>query len=91
MFLDGVSQLASVMEGDVFAVCSESIRQAFCIIHYLVHRRFEPLFDVPVDQVAGKKEQEESGDERQGDEEQDQLRFKMSANDLSFSFQVEFC
>jgi hypothetical protein len=48
------------------------------------------LFNVPADQVTGKKEEKKGRNKRQGGKEQDQSCFKVSADDLPFFFQIEF-
>lgn len=89
LFLDGRTHLLGIMQGDVFIVEVKTVREAFGIVKDRIDRRSEPLFDVPADQVTGKEEEQESGNEGKRDKEQNKLRFEMGSGDLPFSLKIE--
>ncbi len=61
---DGPAQLLSIVVGELFGVEGETVGDALRVVQELVQRRLEPLLDVPADEVAGEKEEEERRDER---------------------------
>jgi hypothetical protein len=90
LLLYGGTHLLSVVESDFFTVEIKTVSEAFCVVQDRIDRRSKPLFDVSADQVTGKEEEQQSGNEGKRDEEQKKLCFEMGSGNLTFSLEIEF-
>ena len=83
-------ELLGVVKGDLFTVEVKTFGQTARIIHDLVDGCLEPAFDVSPDDIAGKEEQQKSGDERERNEKDEQPDLKMCARDFPLPLEEEF-
>ena len=88
--LYGFAELLCVVKSDLLAVEMKPVSQRLGVVQYFLYRRLKPAFDVPAYEVAGEEEEKQCGDKREGGEEEKEFCFEVSADDFSFSLEVEF-